>query len=161
MEHGDMTHFLETNLARQLQWIAAADSKVAFGFTLNAAMLGLLAAVSQKPTAWTVAPAIFTLFAAALGLSSLLFLSFASFPRTSGFKSSLIYFGGVVQRDHDQFKDAIKSLTQEAYLDDLASQCHRSANIAARKFLWVQCALICLYVSVPPWVAAIYLIYRV
>lgn len=162
MEHRDLMHFLETNLTRQLQWIGAADSKVTFGFTLSTAMLGLLAAVSPKSAAcWTVAPAIFASFAAALGLSSLLFLSFASFPRTHGPKSSLIYFEGIVQRDHDQFKDAIKSLTQEAYVDDLASQCHRNAEIAARKFLWVQCALVCLYVSVPPWAVAIYLLYSI
>ena len=52
----DRVGFLETNLMRQLGWIAAADSKGSFAFAINTAMLGLLAAVSPKSSAaWNCA----------------------------------------------------------------------------------------------------------
>ena len=100
MNELDQIEFLEVNLTRQLAWIAAADSKSTFIFAIDTAMLGVLAAVSPKSASgWAVAPSVFGAFAAVLVLASLLFLSFASFPRTKGPKSSLVFFGGIVQRD--------------------------------------------------------------
>lgn len=156
----DRIKFLGTNLARQLAWIGAAESKISFAFTINAAMLGVLAAVSPKLASdWTVAPAIFASFSTAFVLASLLFLSFASFPRTHGPKSSLVYFGGIAQRDADQFYEAVSTMSSEAYIEDLSAQCHRNAEIANRKFTWVQRALALLYLAVIPWGLAIYLLY--
>ena len=160
MNDMDRVGFLEANLTRQLGWIAAADSKGSFAFAINTAMLGLLAAVSPKSSAaWAVAPAVFASFAVAFGLASLLFLSFASFPRTKGPRNSLIYFGGIAQRDAGQFAQAVSSLSPEAYSADLSAQCHRNAEIANRKFTWVQRALLSLYLSVFPWGIAIFLLY--
>jgi hypothetical protein len=160
MDHPDLIQFLENNLERQLHWIGAADSKAVFVFTLNTAMLGLLAAVAPaSPERWTIAPAIFASFSVVLGLASLLFISFSAFPRTEGTKGSLIYFGGIAQRNLDQFKKATSGLTQDAYTDDLMSQCYRNAEIATRKFTWVQRALLCLYLSVIPWGLALFLLY--
>lgn len=160
MDHREQILFLETNLGRQLLWIAAADTKAAFAFTVNTAMLGVLAAVAPKSAAtWTIAPAIFASFAVALGLASLIFLSFASFPRTQGPKGSLIFCGGIAQRNLEQFKQAVTSLTAGAYIDDLVAQCHRNAEIAICKFSWIQRALLCLYLSVTPWALALFLLY--
>ncbi len=157
----DQVNFLEANLTRQLGWIAAADSKVSFAFAVDTAMLGVLAAVSPRTgSAWGVAPAICAAFAVALGLATLVLLSFASFPRTRGPKSSLVYCAGIAQRDVDQFRDAVAQLSLESYTVDLAAQCHRNAEIASRKFLWVQRALISLYLSVLPWGVAILLLYN-
>lgn len=157
----DQVDFLEANLARQLGWIAAADSKVSFVFAIDTAMLGVLAAVSPTTgSAWGVAPAICAAFAVALGLATLLFLCFASFPRTKGPKSSLVYCGGIAQRDANQFRDAVARLSLESYATDLAAQCHRNAEIASRKFIWVQRALVSLYLSVLPWGVAILLLYN-
>lgn len=161
MSDFDRVGFLEHSLARHLDWIAAADSRASFVFAADTAMLGVLAAVSPKiGSGWAVAPAIFATFAAVFGLATLLFLSFASFPRTKGPKNSLIYFGGVSQRDADQFRDAISDLTLDSYIADLSAQCHRNAEIAARKFTWVQRAMIALYLSVAPWVVAILILHR-
>ena len=156
----DRVTFLEASLARQLGWIAAADSKASFVFAIDTAMLGVLAAVSPKTgSAWAVAPAIFAAFAVAFGLATLSFLCFASFPRTKGPKYSLIYFGGIAQRDAEQFRDAVSELSFESYTQDLSAQCHRNAEIASRKFTWVQRALVSLYLSVLPWGTAILLLY--
>ena len=160
MEHRELVALLESNLARQLHWINSADTKAAFAFTLNTAMLGLLAAAAPRSaTNWALAPAIFASFAVALGVTSLLFLSFASFPRAKGPKGSLIYFGGIAQRGENQFKEAIQGLNNELYMDDLAAQCYRNAEIATRKFSWIQRAFFCLYISILPWTLALWLLY--
>jgi len=160
MEHRDLIPLLESNLARQLHWIASADTKAGFAFALTTAMLGLLAAIAPaRASAWTMGPAVFTSFAVALGATALVFLSFASFPRTEGPKGSLIYCVGISQRSADQFRDAINALTLDAYTADLAAQCHRNAEIANRKFTWIQRAMLCLYISVLPWALALWLLY--
>lgn len=156
------TSFLECNLSRQLAWISAADSKGSFIFALDTAMLGILAAVAPKNgTAWDVAPAIVASFSVLFGLASILFLCFSSFPRTDGPKNSLIFFGGIAQRDSKQFTEAVSVLNSEAYVDDLSAQCHRNAEIAQRKFVWIRRALISLYLSVVPWAVAIFLLYNI
>lgn len=153
--------FLEANFSRQLAWIAAAESKIAFAFTLDTAMLGTIAALAPKTaTGWTTAQVVFAATASTLGLASVLCLFFASFPRTTGPAGSLLYFGGIAARDLQQFKDEVKALDEAGYVDDLATQCHRNGEIVAKKFLWVQRALIALYLALVPWGVAIYLLYQ-
>lgn len=152
--------FLEATLTRQLHWIDVADSKVTFGFAVNTTMLGVLAAMTPASSAgWSTVPAICASFAIAFELAALLFLSFASFPRTLGPKGSLLFFGGITQRNPDQYKQAVQSLSVKAYTNDLSEQCHRNAEIAAKKFSWVQRALTCVYLSVPPWGLSLWLLY--
>lgn len=160
MDHRERVALLESNLARQLHWINLADTKAAFVFTICTAMLGLLAAIAPRSAAcWGMALVVFTSFAVVLGITTLLFLSFASFPRTGGPEGSLIYFGGIAQRSAGQFEEAIQGLTIDAYMADLAAQCHRNAEIATRKYAWIQRALFCLYLSVPFWTLALWLLY--
>ena len=161
MTKDDLLPLLEANLARQLQWIGAADTKATFAFTLVTAMLGVLAAIAPRsPAEWTVTPAVFASLAALLGVVALLFVSFASFPRTKGPPGSLVYCGGVARRSASEFKGAVDSLSVEEYVADLASQCHRNAEIAMQKFVWVQRALLCLYISVLPWALTLWLLYN-
>jgi hypothetical protein len=54
----------------------------------------------------------------------------------------------------------VLDLTIDAYLEDLTVQCHRNAEIATRKFVWIQRALLCLYLSVVPWALALWLLYK-
>lgn len=157
----DRIAFLEGNITRQLGWISAADSKASLVFAINTAMLGVLAAVSPKTgNNWALAQAIFAAFAAAFSLAALLFLCIVTFPRTKGPMGSLVYFGGIAQRDATQFYNAVSELTVESYMKDLVAQCHRNAVIAGRKFVWVQRALVSLYLSVLPWGIAILLLYN-
>ncbi len=161
MDISEKISLLESNLARQLSWISAAESKGSFIFAVDTALLGVLAAIAPSTSAsWNIAPAIFASFTLLFAGTSLLFLSFASFPRTTGPKGSVIYFGGIVQRDTSQYGSAISELTNESYCTDLVAQCHRNAEIANQKFIWIQRALVCLYLSTSPWVAAIYLLYN-
>lgn len=161
METEERIRFLETNLARQISWIGSADSKSAFGFVLNTGMLGVLAAVLPKHAiTWTVALAVLVSLAVVFALASLACITFASFPRVEGPSASLVFFGGVAQRTAEQFKDAVNNLSDEGYVDDLAKQCHRNAEIASRKFKWVQNAFFWLYLAVLPWGVSIFLLYK-
>lgn len=160
MEDTERIAFLESNLARQLAWIAAADSKMSFVFAAAVAMLGVLAALAPTEShAWTTAAAVFVSFALAFSAASLVSLSAATFPRTKGPKGSMIYCGGIAQRSADQFLTAVKGLSREQYADDLAMQCHRNAEIADRKFAWVRRSLVCLFLAAPAWAFAVYLLY--
>ena len=160
MQDEDLIPFLETNLSRQLHWIASADAKVAFVFTLATAMLGVLAAVAPSGSeCWSQTFAVLTLIAAVLETVALTFASFAAFPRIKGPTGSLIYCGGIAERTHDQFGDALRDMSSASYAADLASQCHRNAEIATAKFLWVHRALRCLYASVVPWALSLWGLY--
>lgn len=157
----DQIGFLEANLSRQLGWIAAADSKASFVFAVGTAMLGVLAAVSPNALhEWQPITAIVAALAVVILLASLSSLCFATFPRTTGPKGSLIFFGGIAERSREKFRDAVLQLSVEAYASDLAAQCHRNAEIACCKFKWVQRALVALFLSVLPWGTAVFVLYN-
>lgn len=160
MNESDHIRAIENILVRQLGWIAAADSKVSFVFTIITAMLGVLAAVSPRGGApWSTAPALFALLAAACGLLSLIALSLVTFPRTKNINKSVIYFGKIAESDAAIFHDAILNMTYESYIIDLSDQCYRNAEIASRKFKWLQRALILLYLAIVPWSIAVFLLF--
>ena len=160
MEIKERMALLEANLTRQLQWIAWSDTKSGFIFTVTAAMVGLLAAVSPADiTLWTTPQAIFATFTVAPAAAAFIFLSFATFPRTDGPKGSLIYCGGIAQRDLGQFRKEILAASAEGYAEDLVAQCHRNSVIACEKFKWVQRAMIALYLTIGPWALAVWLLY--
>lgn len=160
MEGEDLVPVLETNLSRQLHWISSADAKVRFAFTFATAMLGVLAAVAPSSLeTWSTTSAALTLIAGVLEVVALLFASFAAFPRTTGPAGSLIYCGGIVELTREEFQGALRNMSNASYAADLASQCHRNAEIAVTKFRWVHRALRCLYFSVLPWVMALWVLY--
>jgi hypothetical protein len=159
MESNELKDLIERNLERQLGWIRAADSRGGMAAALSTAMLGVLAAVSPPWEGWRIAPAIFVSFAAVLLLLSLVCLTMAAFPRVTGPRGSLIFFGGIAQRTEEQFEREILTMGGTSYLEDLIKQCHRNAEIASRKFHYVQWALIFLYSAVAPWAIAVLLLY--
>ena len=160
MDEKNLVHLLEANLGRQLHWIASCDSKGAFIFTLNAAMAGLLASVAPDHiSAWTTGQAVSASFAITACSASFICLSLAAFPRTDGPKGSLVYCGGVAQREQEQFVAEIQKASLSGYAEDLAIQCHRNASIACEKFKWIQRALMALYCAVAPWALSVWLFY--
>ena len=152
---------LESSLARLLQWINAAESRVSVVLGLNTAMLGALAVFAPSPSLWNLSAAAFAAVAIAFLFLSLLFLAAASFPRTTGPKQSMIYFGGIAARDIDQYVADTRSQTASQYLDDLARQCHRNAHIAASKFEWLKKAQIALFLAIAPWTLAVFFLYQI
>jgi hypothetical protein len=149
---------LESSLTRLLAWIDSANSTTNFLFTISTAMLGAVMLLAPPLSKWTIASAVVSAIAIVLLLSSLLMSSLVYFPRTKGPKGSLIFLGGIANMDREQYESAIKALTDEEYIADLISQCHRNAEIVTAKYTWLQRAMISLYLCAPPWVVAIYLL---
>jgi len=157
----ELVKILESNLTRLLQWISEAEARVSLVLGLDTAMLGALAVFAPSPKVWTLSAAALAAVAIAFLSLSLVFLATASFPRTTGPKQSMIYFGGIASRDLDQFVADTKSLTTAQYLDDLARQCHRNGHIAASKFEWLKRAQIALFLAISPWTLSLFLLYQI
>lgn len=149
----------ELELERLLSWVKAAESRLALVLPVSTAMLGALAVLVPPPSKWTMAGGIAAAFAVFFLLLSIAFAACASFPRTSGPKGSLLFFGGIAAKGLDQYKAAVRSITSDEYLDDLLTQCHRNAQIAERKYAWVQRSMACLFLAALPWGLSLFILY--
>lgn len=155
----DQTSLMEAELDRLLQWIQGAESRLAFVLTLSTAMLGSLAVLAPSASDWTLSAIIATSIAALFLVLSILFVALASFPRTTGPKYSIIYFGTIASQTLEQYESTVGSLTPERYQNDLIGQCHRNATIVARKYYWVQRSMVCLLLSSLPWAVSLFILY--
>ena len=160
MDSARRTEILEAMLAKQLGWIAAADAKTGFIFAVATAMLGVLASAAPAYGEWTAFGVTLTTIATMLLFASLLCIVLAIFPRTFGPKLSVIFFGGIAGRTLDDYRSDMQTLSDEAYEEDLIQQCHINASIAATKYRWVKHGSVLLATSLPPWVAAAYILFR-
>lgn len=150
---------LEKELERLLGWVRAVETRTSFIIPLSTGMLGALAALAPTSTPWTFPAAISSSIALILLALSLASCALAAFPRTTGPKGSLIYFGGISTMELEQYAAAMKNLSVDAYIDDLVRQCHRNAQIAERKYAWIQRALGCLFLGAAPWTLSVFLLY--
>jgi len=155
-----LTAILEASLARNLAWIGAADAKTAVIFGLDTAMIGLIAAAAPPYGKWTALGVGFTGAAAALLIASLASLCAAVFPRTKGPSGSLIFFGGITDRSVAKYREDMSRLDEEAYIEDLIQQTYVNASIAGTKYRWVKWASTLLYLSIVPWLPALYILFR-
>ena len=149
----------EKILALQLDWVRAADSKVPPLFAIDIAMLGFLAALIKLIPAWTISAAVVCSIAAIPLFLSLIFLAFAMFPRLDGPKESNVFFGGIAKQSEKRFKENFLSAADSEIQDDLLSQAHRNAEIAAKNYSNIKLAFIFTFSSILPWVFSVYLLY--
>lgn len=151
---------LEANLSRQLQWIASADAKSNFIFTISIAMLGVLAAVAPTDTTiWDFWPAVASALALMLIVGAIFCAAHTVFPRTDGPENSLIYCGGIAKAGLKDFRNRISCVSHVDYAEDLIVQCFTNASIANKKFCWVKRGLSFLYASAVPWALATWYLY--
>lgn len=151
--------YLENSLGRLLHWIAAADAKIAPILAIDTAMIGFLAALSSKSIEWTPIRCISASTAAFFLVGSLAMLFFAAFPRTTGPKGSLLFFGGITGYGLSAYKSKVQELKIDQYFEDLAAQCYRNAEIANAKFKWLRLSMRALFVAAPFWIVAVYALY--
>jgi len=156
----DNLEWLEKTFARHLQWITAADSKLAPILAMHTAMLGILATVAHSVTDWTFAAALVAILSVTPLLVGLVMLLFCAFPRMTGAERSLVYFRGITSQSETAFICAVCEMTTDDYFNDLARQCYRTAAIADAKFRWLRRAIIALFVSILPWILAVYQLYE-
>lgn len=159
MQNADKIDFLEKEIDRLLGWIQSVESRMTLILPLSTAMLSVLAILAPRFSEWSVGAGIFSAFAVSFLASSIACAAVASFPRTSGPKGSLVYFGGIATKEREQYKNAISTLDEDDYIADLAAQCHVNAQIAAKKYSWIQRSLASLFLSSLPWVISVYLLY--
>jgi hypothetical protein len=152
----DRREVLEANLDRQIEAIRAADIKIALLVPTTTAMLGVLAALLRNAAlgpdglVWvglTVAPLLFAFAMMATGV----------IPRLRGNPArSLLFFGDLAGLKADAAQAALMSLGPQAYLADLAAQCHATAGIAQAKHLSVRRAYLAFLTALPFWLIAVY-----
>lgn len=156
----DRARMLERNLDRQLEAIRASDAKITLLVPTSTAMMGVLAAllrVSQLGTLPTAYVAISTLPL----IVTYALMALAIIPRFRNRASrSLLFFGGIAGRTIAESRNELLALGHEAYLADLADQCHSTAAIARTKYRHVRNAYLAFFIALPFWAFAIYLLNR-
>ena len=153
----DLSRALEENLSRQINSIRASDAKIQLLVPTTTAMIGVLAALLRGP-----GPNLYKAGYALVGVLPLVcalgFMALTVIPRLRSSSGSLLYFGGIVSRPLDAYCATMLDLDADAYLSDLAAQCHVTAGIAAAKYRHVRSAYLCFFVALPCWALAIFLL---
>lgn len=133
-----LSEFLKNNYSYQSAWITHANSAAAIGLTI----LGLFSVwVLQEHMArlleYKILGGLFfvSLFASIFYYVKIIYPNLAS-------SSSLIYFGGVTSLSKDEFKNTLKSLTEDQINEEYSNQVYVLATIAKKKFQNFQIALI-------------------
>ena len=148
--------FQERILDHVLQSVSSADVKSAAILGADAAMIAALLAVlglsAQSPlwvASWASAGSL-------LLVASMVCAAAAVAPRLKGPVGSTAYFGAIASRSSSDYLVAVRQRSVEAYLEDLALQSHRNAEIALAKHRLVTFATITLISGVGPWLVSLY-----
>ena len=149
----------EKILSLQLEWVRAADSKVAPLFAINIAMLGFLAALIKLLPIWTIPSAIISSITVILLVTSMVFLALTMFPRLIGPKDSNIFFGGISKHSEERYLSDMSSMSDGEYQKDILRQVYRNAEIANSKYANLRLAFIFAFVSTVPWLVSVYVLY--
>jgi len=146
----------EQNLQRKLDWVERHDTRVAFAAGGTIAMLGVLAAASAAITDWRCGYYIVFGSALILQLVALTMIYFSQYPKTTPYRSSLLFFGSISKMSLKDFSRKFKAQTKDEYLDDLIDQVHINSEILSKKFENLKIALILAGISTFPWLLSIY-----
>jgi hypothetical protein len=160
MDINDKIQFMEKNLARQLDWVRAADSKIAPVIFITTSMLGATVAfLSKSPHLSGL-----SLFLATVCISSQIYTLFCmvmvNFPRITRYDESAIFFEGIKFSGFEAFHRKALEMTQDQYFRDLERMCYNNAIIASSKFRYVKRAMVALFITIIPWSILVYDIFR-
>jgi hypothetical protein len=129
-------------LDRVQESIRAADQKAGFLLTILGVLLAfptpslLLPAGAQNAPALPLAAIVLAIFALAAYIVGLIWSFLVLFPRMDNISEthSLIYWGDVAGfKKPTNYIEQVKSRSESAYLEDLASQVYVNSDIAKRK----------------------------
>jgi hypothetical protein len=152
---------MESTLNMQLEWVRGVDGKIQFLLTIEIAMLGALAAVVPDPDTFAWAWHGLWVIAGSLGLlGSLVCCGVATIPRTKAPAPSLIFFGEIAKLTVEEFGTAILKRTDDVLLNDLITQTHKNAQLAASKYAVLRVAYAAFFVGLAGWLPAMYFLYR-
>jgi hypothetical protein len=147
--------FAQWTLARSLNWIGAADSKVGSIIAVDTAMLGGLATIYGTARTKSEMAVILAVIAALLLTVALACIAGVVKPRLSGPPKSLIFFGKIAALPIADYQDQFRRATRDELFADLSDQIHRNAEIAKHKHEFVVSAILVSILSVPFWTLAV------
>jgi hypothetical protein len=140
-------------LDRVLAFFTRVEAKASFVFALNSAMLGTIA-VRVERSDFDKWPNVAALAIACIGLiASCYFVYRCSFPSLAGGHSSLVYFKEIAKLREQEFVKSYKAQSEDALIDDLASQIWRNSQILSEKFWSIKIAFVITALSLLPWAA--------
>lgn len=160
MDTKEKIEMLEKNLSRQLDWIRAADSKVAPIIVLTSSMLGTTAAAVSRTPTFNMFILTVTILTVAPLLMALVYVAMANFPHFNPDTGSIIFFGSINQAGLSSFERRANEITADEYFRDLSAMCYNSAHIAHLKFLHIKKAMVFLLMGILPWVILIYDVFQ-
>jgi Family of unknown function (DUF5706) len=159
MNNDEKVKMLESNIERLLQWNLMAESRLPFLFAIDAALMGYLVTNMPKHiNSWSGWQVFFIPVTCLCLVGSVILLLSATFPRTKGPESSLIFFCAIANRSLEQYKQEITNLQLSSYLNDLIEQNHINANILKKKYDFITYSIIALFVGFICWLGSIYVI---
>ena len=153
----NLRNSLETSLSRLVTQGQSADARAGMILSTNIAMMGaLVAALSASRAGDLTAFGVFMVVVAlGLGAVSIGHVAFAAFPRTSKATETVLFFGALSSLSHADYDRQLRTMTPDAYIDDLSRQCHAVAQIVTVKFRAVRTAFILLFAAILPWMISV------
>ncbi len=148
MEERLKSHY--ESLTRAIRFVRAADTKAAPVLGLQIALVGTLAARSDKllnivMESWDIESAVLVTLIVLYSIFLVAVVAFAALvyvpmnPRTG---KSLIYFEDIASMDYEHFESRAKDMSTAAIESHLLDQIHRVSKIASVKMWRVRCAFI-------------------
>ena len=157
----DINKYSKDTLSLQLEWVKSADSKVPPLFAINAAMLGVIAALIPDINNWDIQSAIFTLLSILPLVGSVICLALTTFPRLSGPASSVVFFSGITARSEDEYISVVTNMPDEILLNDILQQIYRNAEIAKSKYTFIKKSMVLSFASLPLWFISVWYLYNI
>lgn len=148
----------EKNLGRQLKWISVHDTRAAFITGIDIAMAGYLIKHINDISFWNVFSISSVVLALGLLMVSFFYIYKGQYPNVTSPNDSVLFFGTIAKTYLDVFQRKITTLTEEEYLNDLASQIHANSQILSKKFSFLQISMLSTLLSVAPWLVTLFLI---
>lgn len=158
MNEGDRLALMQENLDRVIEWVARLDTKASIVLGIDLALVGFLGRRGSDALNGGFWPAAMFIATVALVGASLWFLGVATFPRTDPPRPSVFFFGSVAKGTAESYQEGIASMTEDEFIKDTAGQIHTLSSLVTSKFKAVQRALICLFVSIAPWLSTVVLV---
>lgn len=150
---------LEKNLERQLGWVRASETRLSLVLPLATALFGSIAVKIGGLTGKDQFEIAVSVVALILITLSFLCAAAALYPRTTGPSNSVVFFGGICAGELEEFIEKSLTIQPENLKRDLATQIYINADIAAKKYGWMQKSMSFLMWSLIPWAVAVIYLY--
>jgi hypothetical protein len=160
VEEKEQLTVAESLLARNLAWVAAADSKTQPIFAIDLAMLTLLFALLPKWTQMHWFTQFVCMLDSAALVTSVACLAAAVFPRLNlGAMGGVVYFDQAIRLTESNFIRYVTTGISKPLIEDVARHAYINAKIASVKFRWLRRAQLGAFGAAVPWLYLVISLY--